>query len=190
MQNDLHSEIDLLQQLADGDSAAINSIYKRHYKSIVGWILKNGGDEQDAADICQEAVVILYEKSKNEDFRLTCKVNTYLYAVTKNLWYKRSQQERPIYSGSDDELEETIVSNYEEDINAHKERELYYDQLDQALEQLGQPCSSLIRSFYYDNMSMQDIAAKFGYTNADNAKTQKYKCLSRLKKLFYGTKVK
>ena len=26
----------------------------------------------------------------------------------------------------------------------------------------------------------------FGYTNADNAKTQKYKCLMRLKKLFFA----
>jgi hypothetical protein len=32
---------------------------------------------------------------------------------------------------------------------------------------------------------MQEIAASFGYTNADNAKNQKYKCLMRLKKLFF-----
>jgi len=31
---------------------------------------------------------------------------------------------------------------------------------------------------------MVEIAAGFGYTNADNAKNQKYKCLMRLKKLF------
>ena len=33
---------------------------------------------------------------------------------------------------------------------------------------------------------MTDIAAEFGYTNADNAKNQKYKCLMRLKKLFFA----
>ena len=32
---------------------------------------------------------------------------------------------------------------------------------------------------------MSQISEKFGYTNADNAKTQKYKCLMRLKKLFF-----
>jgi hypothetical protein len=32
---------------------------------------------------------------------------------------------------------------------------------------------------------MQEIAAAFGYTNADNAKNQKYKCLVRLKKIFF-----
>ena len=33
---------------------------------------------------------------------------------------------------------------------------------------------------------MNVIAQEFGYTNADNAKTQKYKCLVRLKKLFFA----
>jgi hypothetical protein len=33
---------------------------------------------------------------------------------------------------------------------------------------------------------MPEIAEFFGYTNADNAKTQKYKCLVRLKKLFFA----
>jgi hypothetical protein len=33
---------------------------------------------------------------------------------------------------------------------------------------------------------MQSLSKEFGYTNADNAKTQKYKCLMRLKKLFFA----
>jgi hypothetical protein len=32
---------------------------------------------------------------------------------------------------------------------------------------------------------MDEIAEKFGYTNSDNAKNQKYKCLQRLKKYFF-----
>jgi hypothetical protein len=35
-------------------------------------------------------------------------------------------------------------------------------------------------------MNMQEIATSFGYTNAENAKTQKYKCLMRLKKIFFS----
>jgi hypothetical protein len=32
---------------------------------------------------------------------------------------------------------------------------------------------------------MPEITEKFGYTNVDSAKNQKYKCLMRLKKLFF-----
>ena len=74
---------------------------------------------------------------------------------------------------------------YEDDINAHKERELHYEQLDTALEQIGEPCRSILKAYYHHDKSMQEIASDFGYTNPDNAKTQKYKCLTRLKKIFF-----
>ena len=50
---------------------------------------------------------------------------------------------------------------------------------------LGEPCKSLLEAFYMQKKGMQEIAGIFGYTNAENAKTQKYKCLMRLKKLFF-----
>jgi hypothetical protein len=55
----------------------------------------------------------------------------------------------------------------------------------EALKLLGEPCKTIMEDFYMHNKSMQDICERFGYTNADNAKTQKYKCLQRLKKLFF-----
>jgi DNA-directed RNA polymerase specialized sigma24 family protein len=57
-----------------------------------------------------------------------------------------------------------------------------------ALGELGEPCKTIIEDYYIHGRSMQEICEKFGYTNADNAKTQKYKCLQRLKKLFFQQK--
>ena len=50
---------------------------------------------------------------------------------------------------------------------------------------LGEPCNTIISDFYLYDASMQDICEKFGYTNPDNAKNQKYKCLVRLKRIFF-----
>ena len=57
--------------------------------------------------------------------------------------------------------------------------------MDVAISKLGEPCKSLIEAFYLQKKNMQEIADDFGYTNADNAKNQKYKCLMRLKKIFF-----
>ncbi|MNR59372.1 hypothetical protein D3C85_1806190 [compost metagenome] len=57
--------------------------------------------------------------------------------------------------------------------------------MEHAMSLLGEPCKTILHDFYIQNRSMQDICEKFGYTNTDNAKTQKYKCLQRLKKLFF-----
>ena len=52
------------------------------------------------------------------------------------------------------------------------------------MQQLGDPCAKLLNNFYKKEMTMQEIAHAFGYTNAENAKSQKYKCLARLKKIY------
>ena len=70
----------------------------------------------------------------------------------------------------------------------HEEKDQQFLLMDKSLTQLGEPCKTIIEDFYIHNLSMQDICEKFGYTNADNAKTQKYKCLQRLKKLFFNHK--
>ena len=58
--------------------------------------------------------------------------------------------------------------------------------MDKALNNLGEPCKTLLEAYYMQKKSMVEIAGSFGYTNADNAKNQKYKCLMRLKKLFFS----
>lgn len=191
MHDQLHSEQELLKELATGERIATEQIYSKHYPIITKWIRNNGGTESDAADVYQEAMVILYEKAQTEDFRLTCKIGTYLFSISKNLWYKKiNKSQKQPDSLSEPGFEEKLDRAYEDDINVHHERENHFRQLDDALEQLGEPCSSLLKAFYQQDKSMTEIALQFGYTNPDNAKTQKYKCLTRLKKLFYGVQAK
>jgi RNA polymerase sigma factor (sigma-70 family) len=188
----VHSEQEMLSGLARGEHSATEQVYKQHYKIISAWIQQNGGTANDAADIFQEAMVVLYEKAQQEDFRLTCKIGTYLFAVSKHIWYKKAQklQKQPILLPDNAGLDEGADWAYEDDVKVHQEREAHYEQLNMALDQLGEPCRSLIKAFYHQDKSMQEIAADFGYTNPDNAKTQKYKCLNRLRKIFYSAQAK
>lgn len=188
MQGSQQLEEYLLAQLASGERTATEQIYKQHYPVVTKWIQHNGGSEADAADVYQEAIVVLYEKSQDEAFRLSCKIGTYLFAISKHLWYKKAnkRQQDPVSLPDEDRQEWA----YEDDVNAHKERENYYSQLNAALEQIGEPCKSLLKAFYHEDKSMQEIASGFGYTNTDNAKTQKYKCLARLRKIFHNVQVK
>ena len=73
----------------------------------------------------------------------------------------------------------------EEDMDLHTDRDIQFSKMESSLQLLGEPCKTIIEDFYIYDRSMQEICEKFGYTNADNAKTQKYKCLQRLKKLFF-----
>ncbi len=192
MQGSLYTEQNLLTGLSEGRREATEQIYNQHYPIVTKWIMNNGGSEDDAADVYQEAMVVLYEKAQDEDFRLSCRIGTYLFAISKHLWYKKvnKMQQMPGSLPDDAGHNEKADWAYEDDIKAHRERESYYEQLNAALEQIGEPCRSLLKAFYHEDQSMQQIAAGFGYTNPDNAKTQKYKCLARLRKIFHNVQVK
>jgi RNA polymerase sigma factor (sigma-70 family) len=185
-----YTDTALLEGLALGESAAVSSIYDNYHTLLVKWMLSRGGNEEDAADIFQEAILILFEKSKDPEFCLTCKLSTYLMAICKNIWYKKLEKSNsPVSINKDEDQEDWNLAAAEEDLSWHLEKEQQFEQLEQALIQLGEPCAGLLKAFYIEKSNMQEIASRFDYTNAENAKTQKYKCLNRLKKIFFAATV-
>ena len=176
------NEQHLLRGLADNDSKAIDTIYKDNFNMVQAFILNNNGTYDDARDIFQEAMITLYEKAKSESFVLTCQIKTYIYSVCRRIWLKRLQQMGK-YITSSEGLEDTVP--VEDDLEIHERRNVEFAIMERALSSLGEPCKSLVEAYYIHKKGMTDIAIQFGYTNADNAKNQKYKCLMRLKKLFF-----
>lgn len=176
-------EVGLLKGLAAGDRKVIEGIYKDHFNMIQSLIVNNNGSADDAQDIFQEAMVVLYEKVRTGSFELNCQLKTYLYSVSKRLWLKRLQQNSRLWS---QEIDPDTTIQVDEEIATHEKRDAEFELMSQAIQRLGEPCKSLLEAYYLKKMNMQDIALQFGYTNSDNAKNQKYKCLMRLKKLFFS----
>lgn len=178
----LDQERELLEGLAGNDKTAVEKIYSSNYKAIQSFIVRNNGTIDDARDIFQEGMVVLYEKSLDPAFELTCQIRTYLYSICRRLWLKRLQQEQR-YTTQVEAIEELV--SVDEDIEAKEKLDLDFARMESAMRMLGEPCKSLLEAFYINRKTMTDIADEFGYTNADNAKNQKYKCLIRLKKIFF-----
>lgn len=178
----LTDERALLEGLAASDKKAVETIYKDNFNTIQALIINNNGSADDARDIFQESMIVLYEKAKSGSFELNCQIKTFLYSVSRRLWLKRLQQQNR-FSSPGDSMEPVVP--VEEDLEEHERRNAEFDMMEKAISHLGEPCKSLIEAYYLQKQSMQAIAANFGYTNADNAKNQKYKCLMRLKKIFF-----
>lgn len=179
----IQDELELLKGLAGNDRQAVETIYKQHYAVIQSFILNNHGSADDASDVFQEAMVVLFEKASDPEFVLQCQIRTYLYSVARRIWLKRLQQMQR-FGNTIDPAEETVA--VEEEMEEHERKQQEFSMLEHAIRHLGEPCKSLLEAYYVKHQNMQEIAEHFGYTNADNAKTQKYKCLMRLKKLFFA----
>lgn len=173
----------LLKGLARNDRKAIETIYKDHYNMVQAMVVKNNGTIDDAKDIFQEAMIVLYENVRSDSFELNCQIKTYLYSVSRRLWLKKLlSQSRLIIA---EEADQDLVS-VDDEVEDHEKLNVEFNMMEKAINSLGEPCKSLLEAFYLKKKSMQEIAASFGYTNPENAKNQKYKCLMRLKKLFFS----
>jgi RNA polymerase sigma factor (sigma-70 family) len=177
------NEKGLLQGLARSDRKAVETIYRENYNMIKSLIINNSGSADDAKDIFQEAMIVLYEKVRSGSFELNCLIRTYVYSVSRRLWLKRLQQMNH-YAPALENLQDTVA--VEDEIEEIERINNEFQAMEKAITSLGEPCRSLLEAYYLGKKNMQEIALSFGYTNADNAKNQKYKCLMRLKKIFFS----
>ena len=137
----------------------------------------------DALDVFQVSVVILYDNvitGKLE--KLTSGIHTYIKGIARNkaLELIRATKNR---SGAH---HFSYMQVYVEEEN---DTAILEDQLTaaiQSLDNLGDPCKSLLQLYYYYDLSVEDITIKLGYKNADTTKNQKYKCLKRLQNIYFG----
>jgi RNA polymerase sigma factor (sigma-70 family) len=176
------NEQHLLRGLAQNDKKAVETIYKQNYNMVQTLVLNNSGNADDARDIFQEAMIVLYEKVKSGSFELNCLLKTYVYSVCRRLWLKRLNQLHR-FSTESENVEEVV--QVDDELEVHEQRNADFQLMEKAMQHLGEPCKSLLEAYYLQKKSMVEIAGNFGYTNADNAKNQKYKCLIRLKKIFF-----
>jgi RNA polymerase sigma factor (sigma-70 family) len=176
------SDEELIAGIVNDSETALSSLYKGYYPSILHFIKLNNGSEDDAKDVFQEALIIFYEKVKDGSLELNCAIKTFIYSVSRRIWLKKLGEKKR-FSDKMIDSEDFIA---EESNELADENEKKFSLMSESMSQLGEPCKTLIEDFYVRRMSMTEITEKFGYTNADNAKTQKYKCLMRLKKIFFN----
>lgn len=169
--------------LRSGDNEILTALYKRYYTVVLKFIVNNSGTEEAARDIYQETVIVLYEAVQKPSFELRCQLQTFIYSVAKRLWLKQLKRNGRTFLLKEDD--DTELADVNSEIEEHQARDLDIERMNRSLTELGEPCATLIKDFYVRRLNMDEIADKFGYTNADNAKNQKYKCLQRLKKYFF-----
>lgn len=181
--SNIEQDNSLLKGVAAENSGALEQLYKLYYNMVQTMVLENNGSKDDAADLFQEVVIVLYQKVKTGNFELSAQLKTYIYAVGKRIWLRKLQKEQR-YTTQPDFVADTIA--VADEVEQYTQLQNDFELMEAALSKVGEPCKSLLQAYYLQKKPMNTIAVEFGYTNADNAKTQKYKCLVRLKKIFFA----
>jgi RNA polymerase sigma factor (sigma-70 family) len=178
-----YTDSEFIQGLKNNNDVVLRALYKKYYNLVLKYVVNNSGNSELAADVYQETIIVLYETVQKPDFTLNCQLQTFVFSIAKRLWLKQIRKHGKMVRFKDEEEEELIDVN--EEITEHIKKESDIEKMTSCMENLGEPCKTILKDFYVYKLSMDEISEKFGYTNSDNAKTQKYKCLQRLKRAFF-----
>ncbi|MEK6479376.1 sigma-70 family RNA polymerase sigma factor [Catalinimonas sp. 4WD22] len=186
------SEEELVKRLREKDLKGFR--YLMQYYPMCRKMMRNYNlDEDSSKDIFQESLIVLYENLQKESFELTAKVSSYLYSVCQNKVRAHSRKKSKVETITISEEPDTIkqVKHGQDDSNLILYKELEnelpeYDEIYNAIVNLGHTCRELLSMFYYHRFRMKEIMEEQGYTNENATRQAKKRCLDRLKKYFLG----
>lgn len=162
----------IFERVCKGDEKALELLYQKYYRMMTKMVMNNNGTDQEAKDIYQEALVVFWQKAVSGKLVLTSKISTYIYSICQNLWRKELDRKRRLSSEQKDSMEFPTHEKEERAMLVNK-----------CIAQMGDTCRRVLMYYYFDGLSMQEIADKVGFANTNTAKTKKYKCKLKLDEL-------
>jgi RNA polymerase sigma factor (sigma-70 family) len=168
-----YSDQEIIALIKNAESnQVLNFLYKTVQPKVTGWIIKNSGNNDDAQDVFQDAVLSFYNYVLDDKFDATKSVTAFIFSSAKNMWINRVK----LVNRESGELPYQ-VPDVSEKIDISEENEMKISSL---LAELGARCEELLTYSVFYKMSMEDIALRMGFSNANAAKTKNYKCKQRL----------
>lgn len=159
--------------IADDREAFFEVLYKAAFPKAAHFVRKMNGTLSDARDIFHDALVIFYEKIRDEEVTFQASPEAYLLGISKHLWLKKHRRDSDKVALDALEREIAIPPDYFASDTDH--------QLLHIVKQAGKKCLDMLQAFYYQKLSMKNIAARFRYASERSATVQKYKCLEKIR---------
>ncbi|WP_027420256.1 RNA polymerase sigma factor [Crocinitomix catalasitica] len=170
----------IIEQLKSGkQERAFTQLY-RYYPKIEKHIIINSGSKEEALDIFQEGLIVLFNKAKTITKNDNVQIGGFLINTCKLLW-SNELRKKNVRKGSGDTALKDLA--YQDEIENQLIKESRFKIIDEVLKQLGEKCKNILAAFYYKQLSMDAIAKKFGYKSVQSAKTQKFKCMESAREL-------
>jgi RNA polymerase sigma factor (sigma-70 family) len=166
----------ILNGIKERETQVLDFIYNNYYHQIRIFITQNQGSKEDAKDIYQDAMLVIYQKLQQNNLKLTCSFNTYLYSVSRLLWLKQLERRKLWKQFTEDaenyvNLDESIVSLFE----LNERYKLYQTHF----KRLSFSCQKVLELFLA-RIPLKEIARILGFKSESYAKKRKHQCKEKL----------
>ncbi len=174
------SDRQIIDRMRRGDESALAQLYRSNILMVRKFVLDNSGREEDAEDMLQDALIVLWENVARGDFDLTSKISTYVYSVVRNKWLREISKRKVGKVGPLDDqhpIAEERIDALREIIHTEQ-----YQVVLKCIHSLGATCRKVLTMFYLEEKGMEEIARAMRFANTDVAKAKKWQCKKELEK--------
>ncbi len=175
-----HVDNRFINAVLTNDREVLIEMYDKYLPKIIRFIVANSGTEEDAMDIFQDAIMIIYKKAKAQELEINRSFYNYLYTICRNLWLRELEKKRNArVTRTDLELESYMniadITGLDEVVKEREVHKLYLDKF----RELGDDCQNILRQFFA-GVSMKAIAKHMGFASEGYAKKRKHVCQKKL----------
>lgn len=175
----------ILKGIFDNDRSIIQFVYDKYFNTIKSYVIKYGGSKEDAWDIFQDGIVIIYEQIKNEDLEIKSSFITYFFTVCKYQWLKTVRQNSNKYFEVIEESKDVERLHHQEHtikldevIENEKRNKLYHV----SFLKLSKECQYLLK-LVAKGFSVKELAEALNYKSTGFTYKKRRICKQRLTKL-------
>lgn len=175
----MEDDNEILKAIQSGkNQVVLNTLYVRTLPKIKALIQKMKGSEDDALDIFQEAVIVLFRQVKMNKMNEVANLDGFIYRVSKNLFLNKLRQTNRFV-----EFNDRMDSPEEPSVEAHLFMKESENDLKTLFDKIGDKCRELLKALIFDELNYEEAALKFGMASGEVVKTQKYRCKKKLEVL-------
>lgn len=175
---------ELIEEIKTGhissSQKAMRHLYKTCYPMTENMVRNNKGSIADAQDIFQDAMIVVYNRIKQEDFSISSKISTYTFGISRNLWLKNLRDNKK--SSNNLDINEMHIDSSER-IDEALEFSEQQIMLGKLLMKSGQKCFELLKAFYFEKLRVKKIAELQNYSSEQIVKNQKVRCIKKIRAL-------
>ena len=180
MKKKRYSDEELIEGLRQGDDAVLNFLYKNYYGVVRGMVLKSYGNEDQARDIFQEVIIVIYNKLQDSNFKITSSFFTFFYAVIKNTWldYRKLSLKNPLIYAKD-YSDEIGVGIEIDQVEVLATKAIRLGLFNTYFKELADGCQQIL-SLFRAEYKAEEIANELGFKSANYVRKRKSECLKIL----------
>ena len=163
----------------------LNELYKKALPKVKNYIMNNSGNEDDAKDLFQDAVISFFHAVKSSKFDKSKSIDGFIFTIAKNAWINKAKRDKKVTYKEvlPDDNSSTEQSQLEKLITKEQQ-----EAFQSVFQKLGDNCKDLMKLSIYENLPPRKIMDVLGLSSVEVTRTSLYRCRKKLTELIIQNK--